>query len=445
MFFSCKKDIIETGNYFKSLDKYESKVVFDWNEIYLDVERYAAGYRPCPSANALGYLGLANYEACVMGMPDFQSIAVRYNGLNIPQANVNQEYHWPTVINAVNNYLFRRLFPTSEAIHFAKITTLAKNYETQFEEEVGQEIFTRSKNHGEAVASAVWDFMKTDVVSFDGYKDPFSEYDWASRDQDQDWSPTFPGPGEGLFPFWGNARPLAIKEDLKLCQPYEYYATYDETVNSPLYVQAMEVYATNTPSLKFEDEWVGEFWSDDLLNLTFGPPSRFIAIANQVYDREKADLEKSVLANARVGIALHDAAIGCWNSKYHYNLLRPQTYINKVIDATWAPNLDNPLTGDKGISPAFPSYPSGHATFGAAAAEALASVFGYDYGMTDNCHDDRTEFIGLGRTFSSFYEMAQENAYSRIPLGVHFRMDSEEGLRYGTEIGRAVCRLPWKK
>jgi len=151
------------------------------------------------------------------------------------------------------------------------------------------------------------------------------------------------------------------------------------------------------------------------------------------------------VANAKVGIALHDAGIGCWNSKYYYNLERPQTYINRLIDPTWKPNLDNPLTGDKGITPSFPAYPSGHATFSSASAEVLASVFGYSYGMTDNCHKNRPEFSGYPRTYSSFYEMALENAWSRVPLGVHFRMDAEEGVRYGTEIGRTVNRLPWKK
>jgi hypothetical protein len=41
--------------------------------------------------------------------------------------------------------------------------------------------------------------------------------------------------------------------------------------------------------------------------------------------------------------------------------------------------------------------------------------------------------------------MANENAYSRIPLGVHWRMDCEEGVRFGIEIGRRVNDLPWKK
>ena len=74
-----------------------------------------------------------------------------------------------------------------------------------------------------------------------------------------------------------------------------------------------------------------------------------------------------------------------------------------------------------------------------------ASQFGYGYAMSDKCHEYRTEFTGKPRSFPSFFAMAQESAWSRVPLGVHLRMDSEAGITYGTEIGRKVNNLPWKK
>ncbi|MFZ1750445.1 MAG: vanadium-dependent haloperoxidase [Saprospiraceae bacterium] len=444
---SCKKDIVDdTNTAFKTVDQFDNQVVYDWNVVLQEVEKYAAGYRPGPISNSLGYVGLANYEACVTGMPSYASLAPLYQGLNIPKILNDQEYHWPTVVNAVNNYLYSRLFPEVDATYFNKIKTLADKYDKQFLDQTSHEVFLRSKNHGESVAAAVWEWMKTDVVTFDKYKNVFEDYSWEKRfKKNGDWVATYPGPGLGMFPYWGNGRTLAISSDQKLCRPFTSYASFSEDPKSGFYAQAIEVMAQNTPSLSYQTEWVGEFWSDDILGLTFGPPTRWIAIANQVYALEKANLEEAIVGNAKVGIALHDAGIGCWNSKYHYNLERPQTFINRNIDPTWKPNLGNPLTGEEGISPSFPGYPSGHATFSSASAEALASVFGYSYGMTDNCHKNRSEFSGYPRTFSSFYEMALENAWSRVPLGVHFRMDAEEGVRYGTEIGRAVNKLPWKK
>lgn len=82
---------------------------------------------------------------------------------------------------------------------------------------------------------------------------------------------------------------------------------------------------------------------------------------------------------------------------------------------------------------------------GAAGAEALSSVFGYSYAMTDNCHKGRTDFIGAPRAYGSFYEMAEENAWSRVPLGVHYRMDCEQGVNLGIRCGRKVNALAWKK
>jgi hypothetical protein len=66
------------------------------------------------------------------------------------------------------------------------------------------------------------------------------------------------------------------------------------------------------------------------------------------------------------------------------------------------------------------------------------------YAFTDLCHQFRTEFLGTPRSFSSFREMADEDAYSRIPLGVHFRMDCEEGVRLGELAAQRVLNLPWK-
>jgi hypothetical protein len=72
-------------------------------------------------------------------------------------------------------------------------------------------------------------------------------------------------------------------------------------------------------------------------------------------------------------------------------------------------------------------------------------VFGTNYALTDRCHENRVDFNGKPRSFNSFYEMAEENALSRIPLGVHWRMDCEEGLRLGYLCGRRVNALPFKK
>jgi membrane-associated phospholipid phosphatase len=388
-------------------------------------------------------MGLSAYEACISGMPEYKSLAPLYSGLVIPKIDPALIYHWPTVINTSYGYLMQQFFVDVPSAQFEAITKLADDNFNAYATKVNTDVLNRSKEHGLNVAKAIWEWAKTDRIAYNHYKDPFQNYNWeAAYKKDGDWQPTFPGPGKPMGGVWGGVRTFAITESDKICRPP---LAYSASETSKLYAQALEVYSQNTPTLSYEDEWIGEFWSDDLLNLTFSPGPRWIAVGDQVLKNENSNLEIAILMTAKVGLALHDAAVGCWRSKYYYNVERPQSYINRVIDPNWKPALFNPLTGEEGVTPSFPAYPSGHSTMGAAGAEALASIFGYNYAMTDRCHESRTEFEGKPRSFTSFLEMAQENAWSRVPLGVHYRMDCEEGVRYGIEIGRKVNNLPWEK
>ena len=88
-----------------------------------------------------------------------------------------------------------------------------------------------------------------------------------------------------MFPDYGYARTFVINEGDKLIPAP---IPYSEEVNSQYYVQAAEVYATvNNPTP--DQRWLAFFWSDDLTGLTFSPPSRWLAIANQVYELENVD------------------------------------------------------------------------------------------------------------------------------------------------------------
>ena len=78
---------------------------------------------------------------------------------------------------------------------------------------------------------------------------------------------------------------------------------------------------------------------------------------------------------------------------------------------------------------------------GAAAAVVLTDLYGDHYEMVDHSHKGLRDFVTKPRPFKSFDEMAKENAISRIFLGVHYRMDCEEGLRVGELIGHEISKL----
>ncbi len=428
---SCRKDNnipVSTNN--KVKDIASTDVITSWNSAVGTIDFGYGEYRPCPIATVLGYTGLANYETAVPGMPDYLSLETSYPGLTLPKFNKNQEINWQIAINACTGYMYKQFFPKD----VAKLTQTENSLFAKYSINISKAIIDASVVWGESVAEAVYNYSKSDIVTFDGYLNLYPAY--TIKTGDGFWVPTPPDYSIGKFPQWGKGRTFAITESDKQIPPPIPYST---DKNSLYYGQAIETY-NRTVNGNDEDKWIAEFWSDDLAKISFSPPIRWLEIASQAYTISNCNLEKALVTNAKVSIALNDAAIACWDQKYKYQIERPVTYIRKFID----PNFKTFLT-TQGVTPNFPTYPSGHGTFGAAAAEVLTYEFGADFSMTDRCHEGETAFNGTPRSFFNFNSMAYENAESRIPLGVHFRMDAKESLSLGSRIGRKVNELPFGK
>ena len=437
LFSSCKKDTPDLTEVNSIKNIQDNDIISNWNDALLEIERFAAGYRPCPVARATGYIGFASYETALPAMPDYRSIAGNYPGLSIPAFDKSVEVNFPLAINATHAYLFKQFFPGD----LIKINTTENNLKSKYSQGVSQAVVDASIKWGEDVAKAVYAWAKTDAVVHDAQFDVTQGgvYTESNKPGSYHATPSTDGPGKTnfvMFPKFGLGRVFAISTaDRVIPEPI----AYSEDPKSQYYGQAWEVY-TRTVNATNEDKWIAEFWSDDLLGETFSPPTRWFAIASQVYRSSQCNLEKALVTNFKIGIALNDVVVACWGNKYKYDIERPVTYIRKVIDANWLPIL-----GDKQVTPAFPAYPSGHSTMGGAAAEVLTNEFGIDFALTDRCHEGRTEFYGTPRAFPNFYSMAEENALSRIPLGVHWRMDCTSGVSLGYVIGRKVNKLPIKK
>jgi hypothetical protein len=201
----------------------------------------------------------------------------------------------------------------------------------------------------------------------------------------------------------------------------------------------MEVYEANNAAKQNDNEslWIAEFWSDDVTGLVFSPPARHLSIAKQLIEQYDLPLGEALYLNLKLGFALNDAAVSTWKYKYEYMVMRPSVYIQALIDPSYQTNLYRLIPWP---NPTFPAYPSGHSCFASAAAGVFIDFFGNKINFVDRSHEGRTEFRGSPRAFRSFEQMAEECGYSRIPLGVHLRMDCTEGLRLGYEISDAINR-----
>jgi hypothetical protein len=240
------------------------------------------------------------------------------------------------------------------------------------------------------------------------------------------WEPTPPlfNPNP-LQPCWGLIRPMVLTSGEECAPPG--HPRFSPAVASDFFAAGFEVYNVVT-GLTDEQKAIADFWSDGA-GTTGTPPGHWIAIVSQIARKDDLSLAEAAEAYARVGIAVHDAFIGCWNTKYVYNLQRPVTYINDNIDGNWMPYL---------LTPNFPSYTSGHSTQSGAAASVLTDMFGVKK-FRDTTHIDHALLPPQKpRTFESFYEAAAEAAVSRLYGGIHYRFDNNDGLASGECIGQAI-------
>lgn len=450
----CRKDtdlIPENPTLTRS---YDSEVAQEWNWFLLELERFTPGFRPPASARAFAYINLAAYESVLPGMEDnYNSFDGYFNGLSLPKAEANLEYHWPTAMNAAYARISSRFFTTASATQQFQLFQLESRFNQAFQLRVPQEVFVRSSEFGRAIADAVYNWSITDSNGHEAHlrnNDP----SYIPPGGHGRWQPTFPDFTPALLPRWGNTRLFAALPSDQVADPLP----HSDDQSSALYAEALEVYgmvnailadpnSEQPGSPMHEPRWIAIFWSDDCATLTFTPAGRWVAVANQVIANENLSLDRAIEMYARVSMAISDAGVRCWGEKYRFNVERPIDYIRRVMGD---PNWNSIMCYDEALgaytTPNFPAYPSGHATFGAAAALVMEDVLNnQSYALVDRCHEGRTEFISTPRSFSSLWDMAVENAWSRIPLGVHFQMDADAGLDLGAKVANRVNNLPWRK
>jgi membrane-associated phospholipid phosphatase len=265
---------------------------------------------------------------------------------------------------------------------------------------------------------------------------------------------------------WGTVRPfvLASGDQFRIPPPppldsAEYAQAFAE-------VQSLGGDGVTTPTVRTEEEThVGIFWAYDGTPSLCAPPRLYNQIASQIAEQRHTRGLAYARLLALVNVALADAGIAVWDSKYFYNFWRPVTGIREADAGTGPTGLGDGnddtagdpdftplgapasnLTGPN-FTPPFPSYPSGHAGFGGALFQVLRRFYGTDAVAFTFVSD---EFNGvtrdnegnvrpyLPRTFQRFSQAEEENGQSRIYLGIHWSFDKTEGIAQGNRVADYV-------
>jgi hypothetical protein len=155
----------------------------------------------------------------------------------------------------------------------------------------------------------------------------------------------------------------------------------------------------------------------------------------------------STAQNARLfamaSLAAADAAIGCWNDKYHWSSWRPIDAIHEAAsdgnrattpDASWKALFDPAtVTAPVLATPGFPEHPAGHGCSSSATLHAMRNFFGTDRIAFDVVS---SRFPAQPRHFDRFSRALQEVIDARVWGGIHFRTADVQGARIGRKVAR---------
>ena len=392
------------------------QVLATWYKLALELVRHTPTMTPPVASRALAYCGVACFEALVTGDTRLRSLSGQLHDLGaLPGRTPGQGYDTAVILNAVLDPLVHAFFSNTGPSGQRALSTLSTRLARQAAVEVNADVVAASRSYGAALSTAMLSWSQSDggaVVDNMGFPRA-----WTLNPAPGHWVPTskIVLQQAPLLPDWGKNRPFAMPGalDCPIAEP----TAYSEDPASQFHAEAVQVCDTGN-NLTPDQTAIARFWSDDAM-LSFTPPGHWTAIMNQVATEKRLDLAQHVEALARMGVAMADAFIGCWAMKYHYDTVRPVSYIDKVIDPNWTPIL---------TTPPFPEYPSGHSVQSAAAAALLTALFGDNYAFTDQ---SPTPDGSSQRSFASFNAAANEAAISRLYGGIHFLPAIENGKDFG--------------
>ncbi|MCA0235730.1 MAG: vanadium-dependent haloperoxidase [Bacteroidetes bacterium] len=386
-------------------------------------------FAPPISARIYAYSSIAAYEALVPGYPEYQSLAGQLNGLQPgPQPEAGKEYCYPLAsVNAMLTMGKQLVFSEGDVEDLEE--TLFQEFANM---NMPQDVYDRSMAYGDAVAKHILAWSKKDNYAQTRSMPKFTiQSELPSR-----WIPTPPAYADALEPHWSKIRPWVIDSANQfLCAAA---IPFSDKKDSEFYKEALEIHDIVKNLTPWQDS-TAWYWDDNPFKLEvsghfmFGrkkisPGGHWMNIASHANRKAGSDIMKSTETYVKVACALADGFIACWNAKYRYNLIRPESYINKYMDPDWRPLIQ---------TPPFPEHPSGHSTISGAAAAALTSMYGENFAFSDSTE---MEFGIPPRTFKSFEEAANQAGMSRMYGGIHFRNGNLSGLKTGGEIGRYIAQ-----
>jgi hypothetical protein len=418
---SCKKtDIsaVTTPSNFEaaSIQSANGQVAIDWFKLEL---RFLLERNSTLFGGYFGYLGIGLYESVRYGIKNSVSFSNSiYQMPEMPAKENNNGYHYAVSANAAMAAMLRSFNTGLTTANRASIDSLENAYNQKLQPDAGSASFKRSQAFGRSIATAIHDWYLTDNLNL-------SNAGYTPLGTPGSWVPTPPLFQAAINVNLGSGRTF-LASDLSVVAP-PFPAPYSEVINSDFYNIAKLDYDISINPTD-DQKNIARFWVDQGNGIGYTPNGHELSLTVQALEQTHASLAVAAEAIAKMTIAERDAIVIVFRSKFIYNLLRPVTYIQKVIDPTWLPLIP---------TPPHPEYPAAHSMITGAAMQALERVLGANVPVWDHTYDFRGALYPA-RHYNSITDAGAEAGISRLYGGIHYLPSINIGLTMGREIGNKV-------
>ena len=184
-------------------------------------------------------------------------------------------------------------------------------------------------------------------------------------------------------PEWGQIKPFSLSGTSSIMPPAMPALTSDEYTHA--FNEVKELGAVDSSVRTADQTEAGIFWAYDRLGM--GTPMRlYLDVIDTISTDQGNSFEENARLYAMASTAMADAGIVAWDATFNYDFWRPVTGIREAdsdgnpdttADPDWVPLVapggvapDGSLIPD--FTPPFPTYVSGHASFGGALFGTLA-------------------------------------------------------------------------
>ncbi len=421
--YSCKSKNNEAYKKIVNDPILYSATVKELNDVVLE-----NSFPPMIASRNYAYASIAAYECVSAGNTKYKTLVGKLNGLmafNAPSVKF-VDYKLAALLS------FIKVGNTVTFPEGSMVLVYDKIIDSVEKAGISSNTLNDTKTFSDSMVSHIMKWSKGDNYG----KTRSGEKYGVRFDDPARWIPTPPAYAQAVEFLWPTIRTMAIDSASQFKPiPPPVFNIADK--NSTFYKAAYEVLQVGK-ALTDDQKHIANFFDDNpnKMNVVghvmfatkkFSPPGHWLNIVGIAAAKSKFDFEQTVQAYAYTSIALFDGFISCWDEKYRSNLVRPETVINKSIDADWRPLIQ---------TPPFPSYTSGHSVVSAAAAEVMTSLFGENFAYRDS---SEREFGIDDRNFTSFKHAAQEASMSRLYGGIHYRFDLDEGIKQGEKLGKFIC------